>query len=294
MKITIENYEAYALDFLEGSLGQREEKAFRKFLDEHPEIKEEMEGLSEIVLIPANIEYPNKDALYRRKGGKIIPFRLVSRVAAAAAVILLATAGLYMLWNTTDHPDGITITDSQPSSTLNETETFNLPATKTPVPEEHPETNVMAHKGNVSGQTDHTDDRSPALTFGSEQPEKTNSIAQEAEHSATDNIQTSPVRTPELLAAETSEIETNPVELPEPFHVTSRSVTEETVALLPSKNNMVISPHSLQVKARSSLSEKSNNTFEIHIPGQFLSETWGDLSLANFKNKLLPEFLNKN
>lgn len=47
-KINIENYELYALDFIEGTLSEELKEEFSAFLLLHPEIEEELEGLKDL------------------------------------------------------------------------------------------------------------------------------------------------------------------------------------------------------------------------------------------------------
>jgi len=61
------NYEAYALDYLEGTLPPDEQEAFEAFLERHPEIAAEIEGLDDIKLTPPAMVYPNASSLYRRE-----------------------------------------------------------------------------------------------------------------------------------------------------------------------------------------------------------------------------------
>jgi hypothetical protein len=89
-RIHILNYESYALDYLEGELLPEDQQAFETFLEQHPEVAAELEGLDEVQLMPPVITYPSTSALYRR--------RAVSRSWAIAAgwALLVTLSG--MLW----------------------------------------------------------------------------------------------------------------------------------------------------------------------------------------------------
>lgn len=61
--ITIDNYESYMLDYIEGSLTENDLLAVEAFLTAHPNIKDELNGLSDII-IPANeVRYQQKNNL---------------------------------------------------------------------------------------------------------------------------------------------------------------------------------------------------------------------------------------
>jgi hypothetical protein len=45
-KITLHNYEIYAIDYIDGALNAAQEKALLEFFDAHPELKSEFELVS--------------------------------------------------------------------------------------------------------------------------------------------------------------------------------------------------------------------------------------------------------
>lgn len=60
-KINLNNYEAYFLDFMEGSLSAEEKHDLFKFLEKHPELKDEFElDFGEMALFPEHIIFENK------------------------------------------------------------------------------------------------------------------------------------------------------------------------------------------------------------------------------------------
>lgn len=61
--ITLQNYEIYAMDYLEGKLSGDLEVAFEAFLSEHPEIADEILGLNDISLPSREDAYKSKDQL---------------------------------------------------------------------------------------------------------------------------------------------------------------------------------------------------------------------------------------
>jgi len=85
-RININNYEEFALDYIEGSMTKDEEKLFEDFLDEHPDVAKEIYNLkSYMPVIEHNGEvYTDKNILYKRKAG----FRKIVWTSAAAAAIV--------------------------------------------------------------------------------------------------------------------------------------------------------------------------------------------------------------
>ncbi|MEM6726258.1 MAG: hypothetical protein AAF598_19610, partial [Bacteroidota bacterium] len=66
MKINKLNYEAYALDYLEGQLSGETLKEMEQFLEKHPEIQQELEAMVFIPLEPdTNIVFKNKNDLIK-------------------------------------------------------------------------------------------------------------------------------------------------------------------------------------------------------------------------------------
>jgi len=61
--IDISNYEAYAIDYIEGNLVPDEKIAFEEFLNQNPEIKEEVEDMMDFTLPTEDIAYTNKTNL---------------------------------------------------------------------------------------------------------------------------------------------------------------------------------------------------------------------------------------
>ena len=60
-KIDLNNYEAYFLDFMEGSLSAEEKHDLFTFLEKHHELKNEFElDFGEMALFPVTITFENK------------------------------------------------------------------------------------------------------------------------------------------------------------------------------------------------------------------------------------------
>ena len=67
MKIDRKNYEAYFIDYLEGNLDENVVNDFIEFIQQNPDLKEEM-GLLESVSLPLEeLEFSKKEKLYREK-----------------------------------------------------------------------------------------------------------------------------------------------------------------------------------------------------------------------------------
>ncbi len=66
--INKENYIEKLVDLLDGTLSPEEEEEVRLFLDQHPEIKKEVEGLSRMHLSPESPGYTHKESLKKSPG----------------------------------------------------------------------------------------------------------------------------------------------------------------------------------------------------------------------------------
>jgi len=98
MKISLENYEQYVIDYLEGSLAPPMQVEMEVFLKEHPQIAEELQELEKLTLaIPEEIVFLNKQTLKRtHRQAHVIAFKpaWVTLLSTAAAAILL-----FFVWN---------------------------------------------------------------------------------------------------------------------------------------------------------------------------------------------------
>jgi hypothetical protein len=61
--IDLQNYEIFVIDYLDGQLSKAEETALLAFLDQHPDLKDEIEGLELATLEPITIEADFKQEL---------------------------------------------------------------------------------------------------------------------------------------------------------------------------------------------------------------------------------------
>ncbi|MCW3789261.1 anti-sigma factor family protein [Plebeiibacterium sediminum] len=75
MMITIDNYEEWIVDYLDGMLSEDNQKQFELFLYQHPEIQKEIEGISDMVLEPESISFADKTSLLKAEASEIdIPY----------------------------------------------------------------------------------------------------------------------------------------------------------------------------------------------------------------------------
>ena len=67
MKITRDNYEVYFLDYLEGNLDENLVDDFLEFLQQNPDLKEELSMMETAPIVPGSAVFINKKKLYKEK-----------------------------------------------------------------------------------------------------------------------------------------------------------------------------------------------------------------------------------
>ncbi|TDW99533.1 hypothetical protein [Dinghuibacter silviterrae] len=101
MNLTRHNYEEYFLLYVDGELAAEERLAVEVFLEEHPDLVEEMENLRMTILPQDEVyTFEDKSLLYRLPAApaRVIPLaRRRFSIAAAVAIILLASGTLWVL-----------------------------------------------------------------------------------------------------------------------------------------------------------------------------------------------------
>lgn len=65
MKISLHNYEAYLLDYLEGNLNQVRSRQLKDFLEKHPELKDELESFETQPIAADEVRFKNAEKLFR-------------------------------------------------------------------------------------------------------------------------------------------------------------------------------------------------------------------------------------
>lgn len=138
--VNLENYEEYLLLEADGELNEAEQEALYAFLDEHPELKKELDIYKSVHLVPDNdIVFENKEQLMKREGGgMIINFRTRWAYAAAAAVFIFLFIGIY---NYNQQSPNTTIADNN-APVMPDTEKLNNP----PVPVVNPKEKELHSK----------------------------------------------------------------------------------------------------------------------------------------------------
>ncbi len=89
--ITMENYEGWLMRYADGALTREEREAVEAFLEQHPELREEMEEVAEVKVTPVVATLPGKERLLKKEREGFAWWRV------AAAVALMALAGTTLL-----------------------------------------------------------------------------------------------------------------------------------------------------------------------------------------------------
>lgn len=89
--ITMENYEGWLMRYADGALTREEREAVEAFLEQHPELREEMEEVAGVKVTPVVATLPGKERLLKKEREGFAWWRV------AAAVALMALAGTTLL-----------------------------------------------------------------------------------------------------------------------------------------------------------------------------------------------------
>lgn len=87
MKIDKENYEAWMLDYLEGKLSGKQLALFEQFLSEHPELREEAEGIEKLHLEPSERFFEDKAILKAKMLKQVIDEEELTTFEAAEGTL---------------------------------------------------------------------------------------------------------------------------------------------------------------------------------------------------------------
>lgn len=105
MKVTINNYEEWMIDYLEGNLSNVERKQLVEFLEFHPELKAELELFEQTKLQPdTTIVFVNKEALKKKESGRVITMRSWVKYSIAVAAVLMVFIGVRYFNSDTAQP----------------------------------------------------------------------------------------------------------------------------------------------------------------------------------------------
>lgn len=91
--ITMENYEGWLMRYADGALTREEREAVEAFLEQHPELREEMEEVAGVKVTPVVATLPGKERLLKKEREGFAWWR----VAAAVALMVLAGTTLLVL-----------------------------------------------------------------------------------------------------------------------------------------------------------------------------------------------------
>lgn len=91
--ITMDNYEGWLMRYIDGELSDSEHAEVERFLQDHPEQREEMEELRKLFVTAPLATFAGKEALLKKESLAWTP----SRRASAAAVLLLLAGGVWLL-----------------------------------------------------------------------------------------------------------------------------------------------------------------------------------------------------
>ena len=136
--INVTNYEQELLNYIDDELTTDERKEIERFVGLNPAAQKELALLQRTKLQPDEaVSFPDKSVLYR---GEERPVRIISmtwfRIAAAAAIVLIAGFTVLQFVNTSKNgngPDVVQATPPKNTTTTNETKTSNQPVTEPPV-----------------------------------------------------------------------------------------------------------------------------------------------------------------
>lgn len=107
--ITMENYEGWLMRYADGALTRKEREAVEAFLEQHPELREEMEEVSEVKVTPVVATLPGKERLLKKEREGFAWWH----VAAAVALMVLAGTTLLVL-NRKPNEAGPMVAQAQP------------------------------------------------------------------------------------------------------------------------------------------------------------------------------------
>ncbi|MFI5170993.1 MAG: hypothetical protein ACHQFW_01305 [Chitinophagales bacterium] len=108
MKINLNNYEEWMIDYIEGNLSEVQKKELMEFLEFHPELKNDLELFGQTRITPdKNIVFGDKEILKRTVETKVVGMRNWVKYSAAIAAALLLFVGINYFNGSSDKPVAI-------------------------------------------------------------------------------------------------------------------------------------------------------------------------------------------
>ena len=108
MKITINNYEEWMIDYVEGNLSNDQRRQLAEFLEFHPELKAELELFGQTKLQPdTKVVFANKEVLKKQEGGRVITMMSWVKYSTAIAAVLMVFVGIRFFNNNSSEPVAI-------------------------------------------------------------------------------------------------------------------------------------------------------------------------------------------
>ncbi len=108
MKITIQNYEEWMIDYIEGNLSHAQEMQLTEFLEYHPELKAELELFNQTKLQPdTHVVYAHKESLKKAESGRVITMMSWIKYSSAIAALFMLFIGVRYFTGTSNEPIAI-------------------------------------------------------------------------------------------------------------------------------------------------------------------------------------------
>lgn len=266
----------YALDYLEGNLTEEERVDFEKFLMQNPQIKSDFASFTLVTLPePPVWVYKNKSKLYQKPAGikgMIVSMSSLQKVAAA----ILLCVGVYFILNqyhkgTLEENTGLVEVSQNKMGKLS-------PNDQAIQPMEPLSDNVYVE---------------PSLKK-EQGPDRVTLARENSDHKPFHRPNTTPIES----------LNTEVVLEEDPMDSIFKNELAEEIAAIPVITQVAelptVKPSNLEIRKVKDLNQyrwssssmlPHKNKIDIHIPGEFLSDTWSDLSFNHIKEKILPEFI---
>lgn len=120
MKININNYEEWMIDYIEGNLSDAQVKEMQEFLTFHPELKAELDLFNETKLQPdTTVVFENKESLKKAVGGRVVTMYSWVKYAASVAAVVMVFAGVRWFNSNNTTEDNVAIKQYQYQQTDN-------------------------------------------------------------------------------------------------------------------------------------------------------------------------------